>query len=234
MSAQALVLAGGLGTRLRTVVADRPKVLAPVAGRPFLEHLLADLDAQGFRRVILAVGHLREMIVEAIGSSFRGLSIAYSEEERPLGTGGAIARGLALAAPGPCFVLNGDTWLEIDYAAMLAAHQAHGSRLTMAVRAVPDVSRFGALTLSAGRVARYAEKGAAGPGHINAGTYLLDRSLLADHGLGPAFSLERDFLVPRVAELRPLAFVVEGEFVDIGVPGDYARAQEMFAARGSR
>lgn len=234
LSLQALVLAGGLGTRLRPVVGDLPKVLAPVAGRPFLEHVLADLDAQGFRHVVLAVGFRSETVVAHFGATFGRLRLAYSEEREPLGTGGAVKLGLEVALPGPCFVLNGDTWLDLDYAEMLRLHLATEARVTMAVRAVADVARYGAVEIRGGRVTRFAEKGATGAGHINAGIYLLDRTLFAGLDLPSAFSLERDFLAPRIGALAPVPFATEGRFVDIGVPEDFARAQGMFAARASR
>jgi D-glycero-alpha-D-manno-heptose 1-phosphate guanylyltransferase len=173
------------------------------------------------------------LVKEVFGESFRRISLRYSEEHEPLGTGGAVLRGLEVAEPGACFILNGDTWLEVDYGAMLRLHLSLGARLTMSVRAVPNVGRYGALELRDGVVTRFSEKGGSGPGFINAGTYLLDRTLFADHGLGAAFSLERDFLAPNVERLRPVAFLVNGEFIDIGVPEDFAAAQEMFRTRGA-
>ncbi|MGC3996245.1 MAG: nucleotidyltransferase family protein [Anaeromyxobacter sp.] len=229
MSLQAVVLAGGLGTRLRAAVGEVPKVLAPVAGRPFLEHVLADLDRQGFERVVLAVGWRRELVRGHFGDRFRGLSVAYSEEIEPLGTGGAVRQAVALAGPGPCFALNGDTWLDLDYPAMLAAHRAAGARVSMAVREVPDVGRFGALDLAGGRVTRFREKGGTGPGFINAGVYLLEAGVFEGLGLPAAFSIEKDLLQPQLAALAPLAWVASGRFIDIGVPDDYRAAQDLLA-----
>lgn len=229
---QAIVLAGGMGTRLRSVVSDRPKVMAEIAGRPFLEHLLERLVAQGVGRVVLAVGYLREMIVSHFGSRFGALQIEYSVEEEPLGTGGAVRQALMLAERAPCFVLNGDTWLDIDLGAMLTAHQAAASRVTMAVRELEEVGRFGALELRDGRVVAFVEKGRQGPGHINAGMYLMGAEVFEPFGLPPRFSIETDFLMPQVAKLQPLAFECSGDFIDIGLPADYQRAQAMFAPRG--
>jgi D-glycero-alpha-D-manno-heptose 1-phosphate guanylyltransferase len=228
VSLQAVILAGGLGTRLRPVVGETPKVMAPVAGRPFLEHLLASLDAHGFARVILAVGFKKEVIASHFGPSFRRLALHYSEEQKPLGTGGAVRQALRLAEAGPCFVLNGDTWLDVDHGAMLRAHVAGGARLSIAVRVEPEVARFGALEIEGGRITRFREKGPSGPGFINAGVCLLARELLAGFELPEAFSLERDFFVPRVAVLAPLAFVAQGRFIDIGIPADYEQAQRLF------
>lgn len=226
---QAILLAGGLGTRLRTVVADRPKVMAEVAGRPFLEHLLLRLTRQGVRRVVLAVGYLHEQIIGHFGSSWNGLTLTYSVEEEPLGTGGAIRKALDQIDDGPCFVLNADTWLEFDMSAMEAAHVEAAACLTMAVRPLDDVGRFGALELAAGRVVGFHEKGRQGPGLINAGVYLVARNVFDGLDLPDRFSIETDFLMPQVDQLRPLAFIVEGDFVDIGVPDDYASAQRLFA-----
>jgi D-glycero-alpha-D-manno-heptose 1-phosphate guanylyltransferase len=232
LTLQAIVLAGGLGTRLRPAVGELPKVLAPVAGRPFREHVLARLRSHGFERVVLAVGYRSDVVRRAIGESFDDLTLAYSTEDEPLGTGGAIVKALSVARPGPCFVLNGDTWIELDYPAMLRRHVEGGASITMATRAMEDVGRYGAIEVCDGRVVRFAEKGDTGPGVINAGVYVIENPL--PPGLVPAspFSFERDLLAPRAAAIRPLAFPVEGRFIDIGIPEDLARAQGMFAARG--
>lgn len=230
---QAVILAGGLGTRLRPVVGETPKAMAPVAGRPFLEHLLSDLAAHGVRRAVLAVGYRREVIAAHLGAGFRGVSLAYSEEEEPLGTGGAVRRALRLAEPGPCLVLNGDTWVDLDHGAMVRAHVDAAAKVTIAVRAVPDVARFGALELDGGRVRAFREKGPSGSGFINAGVYVLGPDLFDGLALPAAFSLERDVFAPRVRELAPLAFEATGRFIDIGVPEDFERAQRLLAGEGT-
>jgi D-glycero-alpha-D-manno-heptose 1-phosphate guanylyltransferase len=229
---QAIVLAGGMGTRLRSVVADRPKVMAEIAGRPFLEHLLGRLSGQGVNRVVLAVGYLREMICSHFGSNFSGLRIDYSVEDSPLGTGGAVRQALLVAERAPCFVLNGDTWLDIDLAGMLDAHQTNASCVSMAVRALEDVGRFGALEVRNGRVVDFVEKGRQGPGYINAGLYLMSPEVFDSYDLPVHFSNETDFLMPQVARLHPLAFECSGDFIDIGLPADYQRALAMFARHG--
>lgn len=217
--------------RLRSVVADRPKVMADVAGRPFLEHLLDRLAAQGVRRVILAVGYRHEDIVSHFGTAYQGMGLRYSIEAEPLGTGGAVWQALRGANPAPCFVLNADTWLDLDMPAMLAAHQASAASVSMAVRQLDDVGRFGALDIAAGRVQGFYEKGRSGPGRINAGVYLLQSGVFDGLGLAKRFSLETDFLMPHVARLQPLAFETGGDFIDIGVPDDYERACQLFASR---
>ncbi|MDD1649852.1 MAG: nucleotidyltransferase family protein [Methylococcaceae bacterium] len=225
---QAIVLAGGLGTRLRSVVPDLPKPMAPVAGRPFLAWVLDRLVEAGFESAVLAVGYRHEAIREHFGERYRGLPLHYSVEATPLGTGGAIRLAADCVTERPVFVLNGDTYLELDYRAMQDAHrQARGS-LSVAVCSVPDVSRYGALELEAGHLHGFLEKGRAGPGFINAGVYLLSSDILRQIPAGEPFSFEQQLLVPRIGELRPLAFHTSGRFIDIGIPEDFERAQQLF------
>ena len=224
---QAVILAGGLGTRLRSVVSTLPKVMAPVAGQPFLHHILRSLSQQGFARVVLAVGYMREAIMDSVGSEFLGMQIQYSVEDELLGTGGAVRQALSLVEPGLCFVLNGDTWVDLDYAAMYREHLAENARLSIAVKEIDDVSRFGTLQISNRHITGFLEKGSCGQGVINAGVYLMPTDLLTDQALPKVFSLEQDFFMPRLDELRPSAHIVSGMFIDIGVPNDYAHAKAM-------
>jgi D-glycero-alpha-D-manno-heptose 1-phosphate guanylyltransferase len=225
---EAIVLAGGLGTRLSPVVPDLPKAMAPIGGRPFIDLLLDALAAGGCNRVVVAVGYRRERIIDHLGGRYGPIDVAYSIEEKPLGTGGAIRQALASVQDGDCLVLNGDTWADIDYAGMIEARRDSGALISIAVRRVHDVSRYGAVDAAGGRVVRFREKGSAGPGLINAGVYAIERSLFeVVSAPAAAFSFEADFLIPNLHLLAPLAFEMEGAFIDIGVPADYAAAQEM-------
>lgn len=225
---EAIVLAGGLGTRLKAVVPDLPKPMAPIRGRPFLAYVLDCLAKNGVRRVVLSTGYRAEAVQAHFGQRYGGVDLAYSIEAHPLGTGGATRRALAQTAGEDVFVVNGDTLMPLDYAAMRDAHRAGGGAITVAVREVADTGRFGRVTLSAGgEIEAFAEKAGGGPGLINAGVYLLQRALFDGHALPEAFSLETDFLGPRVRELRAAAFLARGWFVDIGIPEEYARAQTM-------
>jgi NDP-sugar pyrophosphorylase family protein len=226
---QAIVLAGGLGTRLRGVVPDLPKPMAPVAGRPFLEWILDRLVDARFNSAVLAVGYRHEAIRDHFGDRYRGLALHYSVEDRPLGTGGAIRLAAKMVDGDPLFVLNGDTYLEVDYRAMLAAHVAAGASMTLAAYRVADVARYGSLDVRDGRVCGLVEKGTGGVGLINAGTYLVSRGVMEQMPADRAFSFEQDLLVPEVRTIRPLAFVAKGLFIDIGVPDDFTRAQKLFA-----
>lgn len=228
---EAIILAGGMGTRLRSVVPDLPKPMAPVAGRPFLAWILDRLLHAGFESAVLAVGYKNEAISNHFGERHHGLSLHYSVESLPLGTGGAIRLAADQITRYPVFVLNGDTYLELDYQAMLAAHQHARANLSVAVCRVPDVSRYGALELEGDDVIQgFQEKGRAGPGYINAGVYLLSADVMNRIPAGETFSFEQQLLVPQVNELRPRAFLTKGRFIDIGIPEDYDRAQRLFTA----
>lgn len=225
---EAIVLAGGFGTRLRGVVDDVPKPLAPVAGRPFLAWLLDRLAAGGMRRCILATGYLSELIEKRVGSRWQGMDITYSLEPRPLGTGGAIRLAASRLNGDAAHVLNGDTWLEYDSAALEDAARAAGASMAIALARVDDVARYGAVDIDHGRVTGFREKGEPGPGWINAGCYFLGADALAALPARDAFSFEQDVLQPRVQAGAVGAFTATAGFIDIGVPEDYARAQTLF------
>jgi D-glycero-alpha-D-manno-heptose 1-phosphate guanylyltransferase len=226
---RAILLAGGMGTRLRSVVQDVPKPLAPVAGRPFLSHLLDYLEGQGIDEAILSVGYLRHAIIDAIGERHGGIRVHYAIEEEPLGTGGGLRKALSMTKDFPIFALNADTLVHLDYPAMQRQQADAGAQLSIALRAVGDTNRYGSARVDNGRIVGFAAADRPGqPGLINAGVYLFSENILA-HGQPPAFSFERDFLEPGIADLKPLAFVADGYFIDIGVPEDYARAQVELA-----
>jgi D-glycero-alpha-D-manno-heptose 1-phosphate guanylyltransferase len=223
---QAVVLAGGLGTRLRSVVSDVPKPLAPVAGRPFLHWLLDALDRQGVRQIVLAVGFMAEQVRAAVGERHGRIAVSYSVETEPLGTGGALREALRLL-DGEALVLNGDTYVQVDFARLMAAHRRANALVTVATVDVDDASRYGTVQVVDGRIAGFVAAGRSGPGTINAGVYALSATALHATPAGP-FSFERDLLQARLAELAPLAFAAGPAFIDIGTPADYRRAQKFF------
>ena len=231
---EAIVLAGGLGTRLRGIVDDVPKPMAPVLGRPFLAYVLDQLVDGGFHTVVLATGYRHQAIRSYFGEEYRGLALVWSVESEPLGTGGAIRLACDQAHSGDVFVLNGDTYLELDYRAMLKAHVRAAAQLSLAVCQVPDIARYGALEVSEGIVRGFREKGQSGPGWINGGTYVLGPKLHDRLPKRGAFSFEQELLAPEVQSIRPLAFPTTGLFIDIGIPEDYTRVQEIFSARRTR
>jgi D-glycero-alpha-D-manno-heptose 1-phosphate guanylyltransferase len=221
-----LILAGGLGTRLRAEVPDLPKPLAPVAGRPFLAYLLDRYAAMGMQRVILATGYLGERVEQVIGTHWEGMDIVYSREQVPLGTGGALAQAARLSSGAGLHVCNGDTYLEYDPAALEEA--AAGLPIAIALASVPDVGRYGAVEVASGRVKRFREKGGGGAGMINAGCYFLTAEGLAALPPLERFSFEQEVLDPWVARGSVGAMAETERFIDIGVPEDFARAQLLF------
>ena len=227
---EAIVLAGGFGTRLRSVVPDIPKPMAPIANKPFLEILLGSLSRKGFTRATLSLGFMSETITSHFGNRFDDMDLNYVVEEVPLGTGGALRLALTQCVADHVYVFNGDTYLDLEVAAVEAHWQAH--RLPIIVgREVTDTSRFGRLVTEAGMVTGFAEKGCSGSGLINAGCYVVNRGQLDAFAVNSPFSLESDYFVKAVAATAIEVFVTTGHFIDIGVPEDYARAQSELGAR---
>lgn len=221
---EAVILAGGFGTRLRPAVPSVPKPLAPIGGRPFLHWLLEGLAKQGLRRVVLATGYKGGTIRAAIGPIYAGLAITYVQEEQPLGTGGAIWAALGHCARERVLVTNGDTWIGAPLASIAA--YAPGADLVLTSRWVPDCERYGMLKLDRDRVLGLDEKGRPGPGPVNAGLYILRRDLILRRPMPAAFSFEEEVLAkPRGLDIR--AYLSEAAFIDIGTPEDFAAAQSM-------
>jgi D-glycero-alpha-D-manno-heptose 1-phosphate guanylyltransferase len=232
----AVILAGGLGTRLRTLVADVPKPMAPIGDRPFLAYLLDRLDQAGFERVILSVGYRADVIQAHFGAHHGRLELAYVHEREPLGTGGAIRAAMAVCGQRPVLALNGDTYLEIDYRRFVEFHrlQPAAPSLSLALRKVPDASRYGTATLVDDRIIGFAEKHVQGEGLINSGIYLVEPDAFDGVSLPERFSFESDFLTPHCARLRPRGFITDAYMIDIGTPEDFCRAQRELPARVAR
>jgi len=225
---EAIVLAGGLGIRLQGIVPDLPKPMAPISGRPFLEILLTMLSGKGFGRVVLALGHMSTTIVEYFGNRFAGMELAYEIEPLPLGTGGAVRRAMGRCDSDHTFVLNGDTYLDLEAGDIEAQWQRQRCPILVA-REVPDTSRYGRLSVDNGSVVGFAEKDRGGRGLINAGCYVFSRDIVDRLPGVEAFSLENDFLAKHASVLALKIFISRGRFIDIGIPEDYLRAQQDLA-----
>jgi histidinol-phosphate phosphatase family protein len=227
----AVVLAGGLGTRLRSVVGDRPKGLAQIGGRPFLAFLLDRLDAAGVRDVVLCTGYLGAQVKETFGDRYRRLRLTYSQEQSPLGTGGALRLAAPLLASDPVLALNGDSYCDADLPALLNWHRAHRAEATLLLTHVPDTQRYGRVNVDeSGRILEFVEKGRlGGPGWVNAGIYLLGQRLLQNIPATGAVSLERE-VFPAWIGRRLCGCSGSGQFLDIGTPESYASAEAFFAA----
>lgn len=229
---EAVVLAGGLGARLRSVVSDRPKPMALVSGRPFLEWLLSDLRNQGIERIILSTGHMSEFIEDYFGSGDAfGLEIVYSREDAPLGTGGAIKLALSKLHGQRFFALNGDSFCDFNLGRMLEAHLEKAAAATLWLVPVDESERFGAVNVNANReIIGFREKSEVGQGGlINAGVYLLQRSVLDSMPANAAFSLERD-MFPGLIGKGIFGMIGSGPFIDIGTPESYGMA-DLFMNR---
>jgi len=224
---EAIVLAGGMGTRLRAAVADLPKPMAPVAGRPFLCYILDQLAEQGIERVILSVGYLWQSIHAYFGASYAGIALDYSVEEQPLGTGGALSAALLRAETSRVLSMNGDSWLGFDYSS-LAALEANGEpfALALALRRLEDASRYGRVEMDGRCVRRFHAAGAPGPGLVNAGVYLLARDIFSTRNVPAHFSFEA-FVEKQIDDLRPLGVIADGHFIDIGIPSSFELAQTV-------
>ena len=232
---EAIVLAGGFGTRLAHVVPDVCKPMAPVVGRPFLRFVMDQLAAAGVERAVVADGYRREQIEEFFGSFYRGMDVIYSPEEEPLLTGGAVKQALARCEGDWVFVMNGDTWLDVDFAAMemVADRVPANVKAIIAVKRMRDFERYGTVDVDEnGIITGFHEKSPCADGLINAGVYLVRNEALA--GMPRKFLMESDFFERVVSDSALCATECAGGFIDIGVPEDYELAQTMLAplARG--
>jgi len=225
----AVVLAGGKGTRLRSVVSDVPKPLAPVNGRPFLDYQLALLARSGrVAKAVLAIGWLADRVIEHYERNPPPLPLEYAVEHELLGTGGALRNALDATSTSRVLALNGDSVFRWELQPLFDAHESAGAVATLALVRVPDTVRYGAVEVQRGRVAAFREKvGSSGPGLINAGVYVFERAALERVEPGRVLSLERE-VFPRMAVDGLLAAAVfESDFIDIGLPETYAAAADI-------
>jgi len=231
MSQTAIILAGGFGTRLQSVVSDVPKPLAPIHGRPFLAYLLDELDTQGIRDAILAVGYKGELVQEALGDSHGDINLSYSFEPEPLGTGGAITLALNLHnSEDPVWIINGDTFFNCSLAAVAKTHTKNAADVTLALCSMEIADRYGLVELDEEHfITRFREKTPGAKGLINAGIYLIEPEALYRFDFDKRFSLEKDFFEAHLMDMRVLGSPQPGYFVDIGIPEDYRKAQGYFA-----
>lgn len=231
MPKTAVILAGGFGTRLRNVVSDLPKPMAPVNGEPFLNYLIRYLKHYQVNTVVLSTGYLSEKIEVYYKNEFEGVRVVYSIEKEPLGTGGGIRLALEKCEEENVFVLNGDSFFEIDLFRFNQLHQQQLAQTSLALRKVQDASRYGTIEKDhQHRIVSFKEKNNyVKEGLINGGTYLLNKSLFMEHT--PAaknFSIEKDFFEKHSKDIVLKGFEFDSYFIDIGIPEDYAKAQNDF------
>lgn len=220
---EAIILAGGFGTRLQSVVSDVPKPMAPVAGKPFLEYILEELNKQGFTKAILAVGYKKECIMDYFHSQYKNIKLIYSVENEPLGTGGCIQKAMEYVEEDFVFVLNGDTMFKIDFNKM-----AQLKELSIACKKMVQFDRYGEITIEKGVITSFAEKRYVEEGYINGGIYYLPKTIFQAFTFPKRFSIEKDLFEQHVRDLMIKVYLSDDYFIDIGIPTDYAQAQEDF------
>jgi len=227
---EAIILAGGFGTRLQRVVNDQPKSMALINDKPFLEYLLNFLTGQGVNKVVLSVGYKRELIQNYFKDRYRHLPIFYAIEDEPLGTGGGILNSMEQVEGDIVFAMNGDSMFRIDLHAMQHLHIKTGADLTIALRFLEDTSRFGTVQIDQTmRVTGFYEKKQdSDPGYINGGIYLINKKFLLSSSFGKKFSIEKDCFEKCYKEAGIYGYPAKGYFLDIGIPEDYMTAQDEF------
>lgn len=228
---QAIILAGGFGTRLKHIIPDIPKPMAPLQGVPFLHYLVEYLAKHGITEIVFSTHYLSEQIENYFKNlNAPELKFSFVREVEPLGTGGAIINALKnSSAKGDVLIINGDTFLDIDYNEFLKAHikinRSHNANLSLALSEVADTARYGRVDVDGSKITAFREKGEVGKGLINAGNYLVNADWLLTQTFPEKFSFETDFLFPQISIIQPSYYVASNYFIDIGIPEDYARAQ---------
>jgi len=229
---EAIILAGGFGTRIQSVLSDVPKPMAPVCGKPFLYYILQSLVQQKIERIILAVGYKNEVIINYFGYKFQSAELIYSVEDEPLGTGGGIRKALDLTVEKQVLIINGDTYFDLSISELNQFHSNGNFDLTMCLKPMERFDRYGTVTVDQNRVSGMKEKQPCDSGFINGGVYLINREIIESIQAGSKFSFEKDFLEREVHRLKFGAYISDNYFIDIGIPADYEKAQSDFGDRG--
>jgi len=227
-----IILAGGKGERLKSVISDKPKVLAEISGRPFIDFILDNLFQNGFERIILSVGYLKNQIIEHIKKNYSDKKIEFSEEDSPLGTGGAMKLATKLVKTNPFLVVNGDSIIPINFENFLNFHKKNNGAISIAIAKPREEKDYGAVDLdSSNRIVNYNEKSKKGGSFASAGVYLINQEATSHFPESEAFSAENDFF-PRVIDRGCYGFICEGDLIDIGTPERLEKANQFF--RNSR
>jgi D-glycero-alpha-D-manno-heptose 1-phosphate guanylyltransferase len=224
MITEAIILAGGLGTRLRSVVSDVPKCMAPIQDVPFLSYLIEYALAQGVQKIVLAVGYKKEIIHEYFSNKRLSFQLEYCEEETPLGTGGAIAKALPLCSTENILILNGDTFVNYQLNDLKICNDID---CFIFAKAMHNYDRFGTIvTNENGTIQHFEEKKFTTKGLINTGVYILNKNKFSQYSFEEKFSFEKDYFEKHISHLKLQAIQHDGYFIDIGIPEDYELAQQ--------
>ena len=223
---EAIILAGGLGTRLRSAVPDLPKCMAPVAGKPFLSYLIDYCVSQGVSKFIFSLGYRHEVIEQFLKETYPTLNYSVVIEQEPLGTGGGIQLACKKAKNPNVFILNGDTFFAVNFTSIATFHENNKSDCTLALKPMLNFNRYGVVeTSNEGRVTAFHEKKPTVSGNINGGIYFLKVASLLNLQLPEKFSFEKDFMEKQLDHQHLTGIVQDGYFIDIGIPEDYNKAQ---------
>ena len=227
-----VILAGGLGTRLRSVIGDSPKVLAPVHNRPFLAYLLEQIAQANIKQAVLCLGYRGNQVRSVFGDAYTGMRLVYSQESSPLGTAGALRLAMPLFQSDPVLVMNGDSFCEVDFEAFWTWHLTRRADATLLLTQVPNMHRYGRVQVDEeGRVLAFEEKdGRSTLGWVNAGVYLINHRLVQAIPMSDAVSLERE-VFPAWVGRGLYGYPSQGRFLDIGTPEAYAMAEQFFAPK---
>lgn len=227
---ECIILAGGLGTRLRGVIGEQPKCMAPVNGRPFLYYLLRYLETQGCTKLILSLGYRHEAVTDWLKGQSLPFKIDWVIEQEPLGTGGGIRLALTAAGDNEVFILNGDTFFDVSLKDMLAYHQQQPAttEVSLALKEMRDFERYGTVSLNGNMITAFEEKRPRTQGLINGGVYLIDRIAFLNRQFPDKFSFEKEYFEAFVAQHHFSGYTCNGYFIDIGIPEDYDKAQQDF------
>lgn len=227
---EAIILAGGLGTRLRSVVSDLPKCMAPVAGKPFLFYVINYLRSQGVEKFIFSLGYKHEAIEEHLNDQFNTLDYEVVIEEEPLGTGGAARLACTKATAGNVLLANGDTMFRVNIPELVSFHDSHKADCTLSLKPMEKFDRYGVVELNADKsVKSFKEKQYYETGLINGGLYAINTAKFLAEKFPEKFSFEKDYLESKFNERKMLGLVQNGYFIDIGIPEDFNRAQTEFS-----
>jgi len=230
MKFDVIILAGGLGTRLASVVKDVPKPMAPVADKPFLDHILNALPLGHVNKIILAVGYKSDKVINYYGDNFEEIPIEYSLEDEPLGTGGGIGLALNHVTQDTALILNGDTFFDVNYEDFWQIHKDSNAPITLALKQMQSPDRYGTVLMEKNTIVKFNEKVKdLSSGLINGGCYWVNRNILEVLPKAEKYSFEKDFLEVSVQKNYLAGYISDGLFIDIGIPEDYERAQQIFA-----
>jgi D-glycero-alpha-D-manno-heptose 1-phosphate guanylyltransferase len=219
---EAIILAGGLGTRLRSVVQELPKCLAPVAGKPFLHYIIIFLQKQGVERFIFSLGYKAEAVIKYLQTNEKQLNYTYCIEAKPLGTGGAVQLAMEQSKANNVLVTNGDSIFECDIKAFAQAHDHTRTHTSIALLHKTDFDRYGVVEINdKNQITAFKEKQYTVSGFINTGVYLLNREAFLKNNFPKKFSLEKDYFEKQVGSKQLMGFEAKGYFIDIGIPADY-------------